>query len=39
MILQTAENTKNIVYATREPPKMVRFDWFAISGYWVISHD
>ena len=27
------------VGATREPPKMGQFDWFAISGYWAISHD
>ena len=29
----------SLVYATREPPKMAQFDWFAISGYWAISHD
>ena len=28
-----------LVYATREPPKMAQFHWFAISGYWAISHD
>ena len=28
-----------LVYATREPPKMVQFDWFAISGYRAMSHD
>ena len=26
----------NLVYATREPPKMAQFDWFAISVYWAI---
>ena len=30
---------KALVYATREPPKMAQFDWFAISGYWAISRD
>ena len=28
-----------LVYATREPAKMVRFDWFVISRYWAISRD
>ena len=28
-----------LVYATREPPKMAQFNWFAISGYWAIAHD
>ena len=28
-----------LAYATREPPKMAQFDWFAISGYWAISYD
>ena len=27
-----------LVYATREPPKLVRFDRFAISGYRAISN-
>ena len=24
-----------LVYATREPPIMAQFDWFAISGNWA----
>ena len=26
-----------LVYATREPPKMAQFDWFANSGYLTFN--
>ena len=36
---RTFSSLISLLNATREPPEMAQFDWFAISGYGAIYHD